>query len=99
MSRKFQKSATILSCNVNMILPRMISCPFKWFYIFPMVFINATKRTHDSQLVGNKQTISHASFEGGIGGGCWASRGCWLNLEEVRRREKKHFPTGAAAGN
>ena len=28
----------------------------------------------------------------------WASRGCWLNLEEVRRREKKHFPTGAAAG-
>ena len=36
-------------------------------------------------IVGNKQTISHASFEGGIGGGCWASRGCWLNLEEVRR--------------
>ena len=62
-------------------------------------FSNATQRTHDSQLVGNKQTISHASFEGGIGGGCWASRGCWLNLEEVRRREKKHFPTGAAAGN
>ena len=71
-----------------------------------MVFINATQRTHDNyaQLVGNKlikkniwyllhsllEYISHASFEGGIGGGCWlwVSRGCWLNLEEVRRREK-----------
>ena len=24
----------------------------------------------------------------------WASRGCWLNLEEVRRREKNIFPRG-----